>query len=73
MSNNHAHFIWSIPDLASSPTIQVEVEDALYAAAAGQSQAFKALLKSSDAAQIAAVVLAMGLYQKARSAAESEP
>ncbi|WP_136707937.1 type I restriction endonuclease [Agromyces sp. H66] len=58
-------------DFASSPTIQVEVEDALYAAAAGQSQAFKALLKSADAAQIAAVVLAMGLYEKARAAAEA--
>lgn len=59
-------------DFEASPTIQVEVEDALYAAAAGQSQAFKALLKSADAAQIAAVVLAMGLYEKARTAAEAD-
>lgn len=57
-------------DFESSPTIGVELEDAIYASGVGHNAAIKALLQLGDLTQLAEVMLAMGLYEKARVAAE---
>ncbi|MCM3778809.1 type I restriction endonuclease subunit R [Microbacterium hydrocarbonoxydans] len=57
-------------DFETSPTIAVELEDVMYASAAGHSNAMKALLQKSDFASIVKVLVAMGLYEKTRDEAE---
>ncbi|CAH0237719.1 type I restriction endonuclease subunit R [Microbacterium foliorum] len=57
-------------DFETSPTIVAELEDVMYASAAGHSNAMKALLQKSDFAGIVNVLVAMGLYEKTRSEAE---
>ncbi len=57
-------------DFESSPTIVAELEDVIYASAAGHSNAMKALLQKSDFASIVDVLVAMGLYEKTRVEAE---
>ena len=57
-------------DFETSPTIVAELEDIMYASAAGHSNAMKALLHKSDFASIVDVLVAMGLYEKTRGEAE---
>ncbi|KHK95921.1 restriction endonuclease subunit R [Microbacterium mangrovi] len=57
-------------DFVSSPTIVAELEDVMYASAAGHSNAMKSLLQKSDFAGIVDVLVAMGLYEKTRAEAE---
>lgn len=57
-------------DFETSPTIIAELEDVMYASAAGHSNAMKSLLQKSDFAGIVAVLVAMGLYEKTRGEAE---
>ncbi|MGK9148364.1 DEAD/DEAH box helicase family protein [Plantibacter flavus] len=57
-------------DFVTSPTIVAELEDVMYASAAGHSNAMKALLQKSDFASIVSVLVAMGLYEKTRDEAE---
>ena len=57
-------------DFETSPTIVAELEDVIYASAAGHSNAMKTLLQKSDFASIVNVLVAMGLYEKTRSEAE---
>lgn len=57
-------------DFETSPTIVAELEDVMYASAAGHSNAMKALLQKSDFAGIVNVLVAMGLYEKTRGEAE---
>ena len=57
-------------DFETSPTIVAELEDVIYASAAGHSNAMKTLLQKSDFASIVGVLVAMGLYEKTRSEAE---
>jgi type I restriction enzyme R subunit len=57
-------------DFESSPTIVAELEDVIYASAAGHSNAMTALLKKGDFEALVKVLLAMGLYEKTRGEAE---
>lgn len=57
-------------DFETSPTIVAELEDVMYASAAGHSNAMKALLHKSDFTSIVNVLVAMGLYEKTRDEAE---
>ncbi len=57
-------------DFETSPTIVSELEDVMYASAAGHSNAMKALLQKSDFGAIVKVLVAMGLYEKTRDEAE---
>lgn len=57
-------------DFETSPTIVAELEDVMYASAAGHSNAMKTLLQKSDFAGIVDVLVAMGLYEKTRGEAE---
>ncbi|TXK11132.1 type I restriction endonuclease subunit R [Microbacterium wangchenii] len=57
-------------DFETSPTIVAELEDVMYASAAGHSNAMKALLQKSDFTSIVNVLVAMGLYEKTRGEAE---
>ena len=57
-------------DFETSPTIVSELEDVMYASAAGHSNAMKALLQKSDFGSIVKVLVAMGLYEKTRGEAE---
>ncbi|WP_447947659.1 type I restriction endonuclease subunit R [Microbacterium maritypicum] len=57
-------------DFQTSPTIVAELEDVMYASAAGHSNAMKTLLQKSDFAGIVDVLVAMGLYEKTRGEAE---
>ncbi|MDO4081666.1 type I restriction endonuclease subunit R [Clavibacter michiganensis] len=57
-------------DFETSPTIAAELEDVIYASAAGHSNAMKALLQKSDFGSIVNVLVAMGLYEKTRGEAE---
>ena len=57
-------------DFETSPTIVAELEDVMYASAAGHSNAMKALLQKGDFAGIVDVLVAMGLYEKTRGEAE---
>ncbi|GAA3920717.1 hypothetical protein [Microbacterium invictum] len=57
-------------DFQTSPTVAAELEDVMYASAAGHSNAMKALLQKSDFTAIVRVLVAMGLYEKTRSEAE---
>ncbi|WP_396655628.1 type I restriction endonuclease subunit R [Microbacterium sp.] len=57
-------------DFETSPTIVAELEDVMYASAAGHSNAMKALLQKGDFGAIVEVLVAMGLYEKTRGEAE---
>jgi type I restriction enzyme R subunit len=59
-------------DFASSPTIQVELDELPYAAGIGHQQAIKALLQQGDLKQLADILLGAGLYEKLREAAVEE-
>lgn len=59
-------------DFASSPTIQVELDELPYTAGIGHQQAIKALLQQGDLKQLADILLGAGLYEKLRRAAIDE-
>lgn len=56
-------------DFASSPTIETELEDVVYAAAAGNGSAFKALLQLDSLKPLVPILLAAGIYEKLRDEA----
>lgn len=58
-------------DFNTSPTISAELEDAIYASGIGHNAGIKALLQMNDLAQLVNVLISMGLYEKARTAAEA--
>jgi hypothetical protein len=57
-------------DFSTSPTIELELEDVVYAAAAGNSGAFKALLQLDSLRPLVPILLKAGIYEKLRDEAE---
>lgn len=57
-------------DFETSPTIESELEDVIYASAVGHNDGIKALLQMGNLAPLVNVLVAMGLYEKSRSEAE---
>lgn len=57
-------------DFGSSPTIESELEDVIYASAVGHDDGIKALLQMESLRPLVDVLLAMGLYEKSRTEAE---
>ncbi|MHA3724437.1 type I restriction endonuclease subunit R [Leucobacter sp. HY1910] len=56
-------------DFNASPTIAIELEEAIYASGIGHGAGIKALLQMEDLAPLAQVLIDMGLHARARAAA----
>ncbi len=59
-------------DFASSPDIEVVVEDAAYTAGEGHSKAIAAILTKMQMTDVVKVMLQGGLYDATRRAAEQD-
>jgi type I restriction enzyme R subunit len=57
-------------DFETSPTLEHEVEDMLYASGIGHNDGVKALLQMDSLGPLVKVLVAMGLYEKSRDEAE---
>lgn len=57
-------------DFETSPTIESELEDVIYASATGHNDGIKALLQMENLGPLVKVLVAMGLYEKSRDEAE---
>jgi type I restriction enzyme R subunit len=57
-------------DFESSPTIEGELEDTVYASGIGHNDGIKALLQMGSLKPLVDVLVSMGLYEKARGEAE---
>jgi type I restriction enzyme R subunit len=57
-------------DFETSPTIESELEDVIYASAVGHNDGVKALLQMENLGPLVKVLVAMGLYEKSRDEAE---
>lgn len=57
-------------DFSTSPTIEAELEDIVYAAAADNSGAFRALLQLESLKPLVPILIAAGIYERLRDEAE---
>ena len=57
-------------DFETSPTIESELEDVIYASGIGHNDGIRALLQKDNLGPLVKVLVAMGLYEKSRDEAE---